>query len=194
MTDILKTIEPKSDQLNADDFMAGQTKTITVTGVSTSSGEQPVSISFDGDNGKPYKPCKSMRRVLVHTWGADAKKWAGRKMTLFCDPKVKFAGQEVGGIRISHVSNISAAMTMALTASKAKRKPYTVKPLDTAEAEEISIDELRAAGEEVAKKGGAALDKWLKSIPANQKYKLKEFGPAIRKIADEIDKEAEKSA
>jgi hypothetical protein len=129
--DLTKTITPKSDQLNADDLIAGSI-TITITGIKgTSDAQQPVSISYDGDNGKPYKPCKSMRRVLVNLWGADGAKYVGRKLTLYRDDSVVFGGIAVGGIRISHASDIAAAKTMALTASKTIRKPYTVQPLST---------------------------------------------------------------
>lgn len=63
------TIIPKSDQLNADDLITGSL-TVKVTAVKGSSEpQQPVSIHYEGDNGKPYKPCKSMRRVLVSAWG-----------------------------------------------------------------------------------------------------------------------------
>ena len=133
MTDLSKTIEPKSDQMNADDLISGP-RTITITGVKGSGDpQQPISINFEGDNGKPYKPCKSMRRVMVAAWGADGHSYAGKSMTLYCDPKVKFGGIEVGGIRISHMSDISEPkITMALTASKAKRAPFTVQRLDGA--------------------------------------------------------------
>lgn len=128
--DMTMFITPKSDQLNADDLIGGP-RTITVTKVSANQGsaEQPVSIYFDGDNGKPYKPCKSMRRVLVHIWGSDARNYIGRSMTLYCDPGVQFGGMKVGGIRISHMSHIDAEKTMALTATRSKRAPYTVHPL-----------------------------------------------------------------
>ncbi len=128
MTDLTKTIEPKSDQLNADDLLTGP-RTVTITDVRGSDGDQPVSVHFEGDNGKPYKPCKSMRRVMVRVWGTDGKAFAGKSMTLYCDPKVKWGGIEVGGIRISHVSGIERPVEMMLTASKAKRHPYTVEPL-----------------------------------------------------------------
>ena len=127
--DMKSAIIPKSDQLNADDLLSGPI-TITVTGVTIKSGqEQPVAISYEGDNGKPYKACKSMCRVMVTAWGPDSKKYVGRSMTLYCDPKVKWAGMEVGGIRISHMSDIPEQMTMALTVTRAQRKPFTVKPL-----------------------------------------------------------------
>jgi len=129
MSTMAEAIVPRSDQLNSDDLLAGPI-TITVTEVTIRSGEQPVSIHYEGDNGKPYKSCKSMNRVLVMCWGPDAKNYIGRSMTLYRDPTVKWAGQEIGGIRISHLSHLDSAVTMALTATKGSRKPFTVKPLE----------------------------------------------------------------
>lgn len=129
MNDMRAVIVPKSDQINADDLLGGP-MTITVTKVEIRPGtEQPVSIHFEGDKGKPYKPCKSMARVMVHCWGPDASQYVGRSMTLYCDPKVMWGGLAVGGIRISHLSHLDATQTMALTATKGSRKPFTVKPL-----------------------------------------------------------------
>lgn len=131
MTDISnlrKTVEPKSNQLNADDLI-GTTKTITVTAVKSGDSDQPVSVHYEGDNGKPYKPCKSMRRVLIYAWGDDGREWTGRSMTLYCDPEVKFGGVKVGGIRISHMSHIDKPIDLSLTVTRAKRQPYHVKPL-----------------------------------------------------------------
>lgn len=129
MTDMLRTIIPKSNQLNADDLIAGQTKTIKITKVSIAAGEQPIAINYEGDNGKPYMPCKSMRRVLVNVWGSDGNQYVGRRMTLYTDPKVTYGGVAVGGIRISHMSHMTEEKVMALTASKSNRKPYVVRPL-----------------------------------------------------------------
>lgn len=130
MTDLSGTIVPKSDQMNSDDLISGP-RTIRITKVTADQGsaEQPILVHFDGDNGKPYKPCKSMRRVMVAIWGSDGSSMTGRSMTLYRDPSVKWGGLEVGGIRISHMSDMDAAVTMALTATKQSRKPYTVKPL-----------------------------------------------------------------
>lgn len=129
MTSMLDTVAPKSDQLNADDLIGGRMLTIKITKVDIAMGEQPVSIHYEGDNGKPYKPGKSMRRVIINCWGADVTKYVGRSLTLYRDDKVVFAGAAVGGIRISHMSDISAPITMALTATRASRKPFTVKPI-----------------------------------------------------------------
>ena len=129
--DLSHTITPNSSQLNADDLIAGDI-TITVTDISASdSPDQPVSISYNGDNGRPYKPCKSMRRVLIQAWGANGKEWIGKSMVLYRDPAVKFGGSEVGGIRISHLSDIERDMSFMLTVTRAKRQAYSVKRLIT---------------------------------------------------------------
>ena len=130
MVDMAATIIPRSDQINADDLLSGP-RTITITKVTGNDGnaEQPVNFYFEGDNGKPYRPCKSMRRVVVKVWGPDASKYVGRSMTLFRDPKVKWGGMEVGGIRISHMTGLEKAEVIALTETRSARKPFTVHPL-----------------------------------------------------------------
>ena len=122
------TVVPKSDQLNADDLLAGAI-TIKVTAVTRGDGEQPISVHYENENGRPYKPCKSMRRVLIHAWGDDGRQWVGKSMTLYCDPDVQFGGVKVGGIRISHLSHIDRAMDIALTATRGKRTPYRIEVL-----------------------------------------------------------------
>jgi hypothetical protein len=130
--DMSAFIVAKSDQLNADDLLGGP-RTITITGVrGTDASDQPVAVSYEGDAGKPFKPCKSMRRVMVHCWGKDATKYTGRSMTIYCDPDVQFGGMKVGGIRISHMSGLEAKKQMALTATRGKKGLYTVQPLKDA--------------------------------------------------------------
>jgi hypothetical protein len=129
--DIAETTAPKSDQQNYDDYVGGP-KTVTVTEVKKGSAEQPVEVHLAEFPGRPFKPSKSMRRVLLDCWGTDSTVYAGRKMTLYGDPDVKFGGQTVGGIRIAALSNLEKATTIALTVSRGKRAPFTVQPLDVA--------------------------------------------------------------
>jgi hypothetical protein len=129
--DITSTLEAKSNQLNTDDLIGGP-RTITITKVSAGSTEQPVAVSFDGDQGKPWYPCKSMRRVLVAAWGADASQYVGRRVTLFRDPAVTYGGIQVGGIRVSHLSELDGPLSIALTVTRQKRAPYKVAPLPAA--------------------------------------------------------------
>ena len=123
------TIKPKSDQLNADDLLTGSIN-VTVMGVRRGSADQPIVIDIDG-NRQPFKPCKTMRRLLIMTWGDDGHAWVGRSMTLYNDPDVKWAGVAIGGIRISHVSHINEPQSFMLTATRGKRAQHTVHPLAT---------------------------------------------------------------
>ena len=168
MSDMTAAIIPKSDQLNSDDLIAGPI-TIKIAEVTIKPGEQPVSLHYEGDNGKPYKPCKSMSRVLVFAWGADAKQYAGRGLTLYRDPSVKWGGMEVGGIRISHMTDLAEPLTMALTATKGSRKPFTVRPLVSSEQPTDWKARLEAASTL------AELGETWKAIPKAQKESLEGF-------------------
>jgi len=123
MNDMTTVIQPKSDQLNADSLQAGPMN-IEITKVAINpGGEQPITVSYRGDDGKPWKPCKSMARVLVAAWGPDASKYVGRSVTLFKDPTVTWGGMAVGGIRVSHMSDLDGPLTLALTATRGNKKP-----------------------------------------------------------------------
>lgn len=195
MNDMRAVIIPKSDQINADDLLAGP-MTITVAAVSIRPGtEQPVSINFDGDNGKPYKPCKSMARVMVQCWGPDANEYVGRSMTLYCDPKVLWGGMAVGGIRISYMSDIKAPVTMALTATKGSKKPFTVKPLvlaeDAAAADQRALSD---AAQEAAGKGVIAYQAFWKGLNKPRQAFLLPRHNDLKAIAQKVDDEAAASS
>ena len=131
MNDSLRsTIEPKSDQLNYDDFITGPITVTVKQVIKGPSNDQPVEILIDGS--RPFRPSKSMRRVLISAWGDKGAEWTGRSMTLYGDPSVKFGGVSVGGIRISHLSDIdSPEISFMLTTARSRRAGYTVKRLDT---------------------------------------------------------------
>jgi hypothetical protein len=163
--DIAKTVEPKSDQQNFDDYQSGP-KTVTVSEVRKGSAEQPIEVHLVEYPGRPFKPSKSMRRVLLAAWGGEAVEWVGRKITLYGDPDVKFGGQAVGGIRISHMSHLERPVTINLTVTRGKRAPFTVQPLPVGPTVDdaagwlqsaTSLDELAAAWQAVQKAGHGAV-------------------------------------
>lgn len=129
MNDISNAIEPRSDQLNADDLVSGpMAATITAVDVKQNAREQPISIMLDAWH-RPWKPCKSMARVMAAVWGRDSSQWVGQGVTLFNDPNVRWAGVAVGGIRISHITGINKDSTFNLTVTRGKRQPFVVKPM-----------------------------------------------------------------
>lgn len=154
LNDVTDTIKAKSDQLNADDLMGGPI-TVRITKVGRGDADQPINI-YIGDR-QPWRPCKTMRRVLVKAWGADAKQWVGKSLVLYRDPKVKWAGEEVGGIRISHMSDIPGDLKLSLTSTRQKKAAHLIKPLVIPEA---NLDRVLAE----AKLTTDQVDAWLASV------------------------------
>lgn len=129
ITDLRSTIIPRSDQLNSEQLLGGP-MILTVSDVRAGGGEdQPVSIYYEADPGRPFKPCKTMRKVLILAWGPDGTQWIGKSMELYCEPSVKFGGEVVGGIRISRLSDIPKQINVSLTATKGRKSMHEIRPL-----------------------------------------------------------------
>ena len=161
VSNLRDTIVPKSNQLNSEQLLYGPL-TITVTSVARGSDDQPITVHYRGENGRPYLPCKSMRKVLIFAWGEDGNKWVGRSMTLFNDLAVKWAGVAVGGIRISHMTHIDREISLQLTATRGKKEPFIIKML-TPPADD-RVEKFRAALTKKAGEGLAAIvDAWGKT-------------------------------
>lgn len=142
--DLTESIMPRSDQMNADDLIGGA-RTVTITDVRQGNAEQPVDIHL-AEFPRPFKPSKSMRRVMVHAWGKDSAAYIGKRMTLYRDPTIRFGKDEVGGIRISHMSGIpQRGLKIALTVTRGKRAEFVVQPLpDDAPTSPIVSEEVVA--------------------------------------------------
>lgn len=126
MPDISHTIIAKSDQLNAGDL--AQPIVVEVRSVRVTRDEQPVVVEIDGDH-RPWKPCKGMRRLLAKCWGTNTDTWTGHRVELYNDPNVTWAGERVGGIRVSAISGIDSPMRYVMRTSKKGTTSYDVKPL-----------------------------------------------------------------
>jgi hypothetical protein len=131
--DLTQSIEPNSSQINADDLLANP-RTVTITGVEAGSAEQPVFVHVAEIPDRTWRPSKSMRRVLVTAWGPEAANYIGRRVTLIRNPEITFGPNKVGGIEVSHLSHIEKPLTVALTATRGRRKNFTVQPLTDAPA------------------------------------------------------------
>lgn len=174
--DMTQSIAPKSDQLNADDLMAGPV-TVTIQEVSAGTPEQPVNVSLVEFPGRAYRPSKSMRRVMVLAWGPEASAYAGRRLTLYRNPEITFGKDKVGGIEISHLSNLPKPLTVALTATRGKRKSFTVQPLA-----EVAKRDFMAEAEAATGASMKLRDLW---IDAREAGEPQEVLDAIRAKADE---------
>lgn len=136
--DISSSTTPRSDQQNFDDYISGP-KVVTVAEVKKGSAEQPVEVHLIEFPGRPYKPSKSMRRVLVAAWGSEASVYAGRKMRLYGDPEVTFGRDKVGGIKIAALTHIDKPLSIALTVTRGKRAPFVVQPLADAPVDPAKV-------------------------------------------------------
>lgn len=170
--DVTKAMAPKSDQWNAEDFIGGP-KTIKITGVNVqSSTEQPVWISFENDDGRVWKPAKTVTRTLAAIWGHDASRWVGLSCTIYCDPTITWAGVACGGIRISHMEGLTSPRTLMLSKSKGKRaatvvKPLVVEPTVTPPTRDLRAEMESVAGDDEAKR------KWWSGLTADEREQVR---------------------
>lgn len=130
--DLTESIAPRSDQVNADDLIAGPI-TYTIREVIGGKAEQPFDFLLV-ETDRAYRPSKTMRRVIVNAWGPEAANYAGRRLTLYREPTIKFGGQTVGGIRISHMSHIDGPKEVRAQVTRGKREAFVVQPLTEAAA------------------------------------------------------------
>lgn len=125
--DISCTLASKADQLDAVDLVTGPI-TGKVISVDIVDDKQPVHIHLDCWH-VPFKPCLTMRRIISICWGTKRSQWLGKSMSLYCDPFVKFGKETPGGVRISHLSDISETKTINLTITRGRTAPFVVQPL-----------------------------------------------------------------
>ena len=129
--DMTTSVEPRSDQWNADDLLMGP-RTVTIASVSVGAAEQPFDFHLVETPDRVYRPSKTMRRVIMAGWGAETDVYPGRRLTLYREPTIRFGKDECGGIRVSHMSHISGPLKLALTVTRGKRDPFVVQPLPDA--------------------------------------------------------------
>lgn len=128
--DMSESIAPKSDQLDAIELVAGP-RTFTIEKVTKNNPEQPWNFHLS-EFPRPWRPGKSMLRVMAAAWGLDGSKYAGNRVTLFCDSTVQFGNEVVGGLRISHMTGITKPLKVPLLVKRGKSALFTVQPLPDA--------------------------------------------------------------
>ena len=193
MTDVTKALAAKSDQLNADDLVTGP-RTIKVREVKVqSTPEQPIWVYYEGDNGKPWKPCKTAGRCLAAIWGSNSAQWVGLSCTIYNDPTVTWAGMAVGGIRVSHMEGIDKPRALSLAKTRGKKDVVTIQPLrvvadtvtkpDAASAPVADLTKARQA----AGNGTEALREWWKGASPDDRAAATAAMDELKAIAAAAD-------
>lgn len=179
LRDIRSTIIPRSDQLNFDQLILGPV-VVTVTHVTAGNAEQPLIVHYEGENGRPYKPGLTMRRILALGWGSNSEQWAGRSMELYGDPTIRFGKEVVGGIRISRMSHIPKAIEASLAVTKGKKAMNRVEPLRMSEALQAAMSAIAVASDNATLKAAKALATKL-TAPADVEIALAAY---TKKVAE----------
>lgn len=128
MMDIADTLIANSDQLNADDLVGGPITARIEDVRRGASEEQPVVVVLS-DGHRPWRPCKTVRRILAQAWGTDTTKWIGQHVQLYRDPTVKWGGKEVGGIRVQAMTGIRSPIALSLAVARGKKDVHKVEVL-----------------------------------------------------------------
>jgi len=128
--DVSAEIVAQSDQMNAIDL--AQPVTVTIVGVKKGADERVHIITDVYGPARPFKPSKTVLRDIAKAWGLESQVWIGRRLTLFNDPTVLWAGQEVGGIRVSAMSHIDKAFEAKHQIARTKSKKVMIQPLPDA--------------------------------------------------------------
>lgn len=164
--DLTDTIAPNSDQLDAVDLLSGP-RTFTIAKVSKGNAEQPVNLHL-AEFPRPWRPGKSMRRVLVALWGPNAQEYVGRRVTLYCDNRVQFGEHAVGGTRISHMSHLDKPREVPLLVTRGKSAMFKVQPLvdEPAPVPLSPLDALRAEWHSATAERRAAIEAEVSALEA----------------------------
>lgn len=188
--DVSKAIQAKSDQLNASDLIAGPI-TIKIRDVAVeSSTEQPIHISYEGDNNRPWKPCKTAARCLASIWGSNATNWIGMSCTIYNDTTVTWAGAAVGGVRVSHMQGLDKPQTLQLTKTRGKKGSVVIHPLvmdETPKQPELDTDSILTEVRAVCTKGKAAFTEWWQSASPDKRGVVKPIMEELKEITVKAD-------
>lgn len=141
MANVKHAMQSKSDQLNYVDVGEGSLIALVESVNVTNSDQQPVTITFAGCNGKPYKPNKGMIRVLAGAWGEESDDWIGKTIKIVGDPTVTWAGEAIGGLVVGALSDIDkAGYTAYIQKNKRVRVKKTI-PLLVIEPPKLTADD-----------------------------------------------------
>ena len=202
MVDISQYTYSKGTQTNADDLVAAPRTVVVTDVVLTGDEKQPLAVRYEGDEGKPFLPCLTMRKMIAAIWGKESDAWIGQSLTLFRDPSIKFGPDTPGGVRISHMSGIDKTISVQLLEKRGKRRTYTIVPLVVEKpatkqpektsaqpepAHTIDKDALFSDARENAALGKDGMRKWYVTKSKPEQAMLKEILEELQATAAQAD-------
>ena len=131
MADIRAAIQPRSDQLNYEDFLSGPA-VLTIERTEDyrdEKGQPRIAIHMVEYPGRPFKASKTNVKLLAIAWGEDDTDWPGRRVQLSADPTVTYGGKAVGGICVTALSHLPQRFTAKLSVARGKKKDFPVEIL-----------------------------------------------------------------
>ena len=132
--DVTDTLEGKGDQLNADDLIAGPVIVRVLDVRKVGDKKQPIIIEIRTSEHRlrPWKPCLTMRRLLVAMWGSKKSAWKGKYVQLYNERDVSYGGKVTGGVRMM-TATLDAPFEALLTVGRNKKQLYKVGVLEMPE-------------------------------------------------------------
>lgn len=130
MPDVSEVLAPNSQQLDNIELRGKGPQVFTVARVDvrTPGTDQPLIVHLV-EFPRPWKPGKTMGRVLAHCWGRESDNWPGKQVELYADESIKFGNETPGGTRISRVSHIDKPQQVPVLLSQGRPGFYKVEPL-----------------------------------------------------------------
>lgn len=148
MANVSRGLVSKSDQLNAMDLI--DPLAIQIDRVDFDhTRKQPIWIYYNKLK-NPWKPSLGMNKIIASNavFGIDDDFWVGKRLRIFNEPTVKYAGEEKGGVEIREVDGFDKIKTFLVKVSRHKNKFVKISPLILSEKEITFFENLYGAGDE----------------------------------------------
>lgn len=142
--DIASLLTGVSTELTADELAGGPRFLKIRKLVITDDPKRPLSVYYQSDDDKPWRPCLSMRRLLAACFGTDADSYVDQVIEVYRDDTVTYGEkgqgvQPVGGVRFKRAS-IEKSISLCLQAKRGKKSIWVVDPIPAAELKALFPD------------------------------------------------------
>jgi len=181
--DLSDTIQVDSSQINSADLF--EPRIFRLVGIQRGPDQRrPIEYRLEGED-KVFRPCKTVRRILVKAWGKDGNDHIGHLVRLYCDPTVRNPkGTVVGGTRVNGLSHTTKT-TITVSAGQSGMKEHKIEILHDAphpalthiERAEAALDDhadklqdirdelgMAQLGSDISRETGTVLDTYLKRL------------------------------